>query len=338
VKKLILASFSLMAVTTACLAQRLTNDPHIPDIEASREHQEKERLRLEQHKIIVTYEKNIQGNYDFNCDNKWFCDYIVEVTFDDLQNLQPDVRLPIRITVPPGTRRVFSLRKVTNGPVHLSYRYKSFKGCTDPKPDTAFTYLLPVAPGKETRAFELYYIAKQFGGESEPKGWYAAGFHVHNGDTVFAARSGRVTETLEQADLKDTGISYARGENFVEICHNDCSFARYRVFKDSSIFVHAGDWVEAGQPLGIAGGDKYASGPQIQFSVYYNYDEEVTKNGEPTDKVHHWAYVPLRFWAKDKGKLHLTNHASYTSEHPAELITQEMSKKEAKKWASNHKS
>jgi len=337
VKKLILAFYSLLAVSTVCVAQ-LTNDDHIREMQASREREQKDRMRLEQYKVILTHVKNIQGNYDFNCENKLFCNYILEVTFTDLQNLQSDVSLPVRITVAPGTRRVFTLRKITNGPVHISYRYKYFKGCTDPKPDTAFTYLLPVAPGKQTRIFELYYIAKQFGGESEPQGWYAAGFHVHSGDTVFAARSGRVTETLEQADLKDTGISYARGENFVEICHNDCSFARYRVFKDSSIFVHAGDWVEAGQPLGIAGGDKYASGPQVQFSVYYNHDEEVTKNGEPTEKIHHWAYIPLQFWTKGQRQGRLANHTVCTSEHPADLVTQEMSKKEAKKWASNHKS
>jgi hypothetical protein len=330
---------ALLAGTSFCLAQRMVNDPRETEKQAARARRQTTRQEVEQHLILVTYQKNVQGNYEFTCQNKAFCNYIVEVTFTDLQNLQADVPLPARLTVPPGTRRIFTLRKTILGqPVHIAYWLKWIKGCTDPKPDTNYTYLLPVAPGKEARASELYYIAKRFGGETEPKGWYALGFHVHSGDTVFAARSGRVIETLEDADLKDTSISYARGENFVEICHNDCSFAKYRVFKDSSIFVHAGDWVVAGQPIGIAGGDSYASGPQVQFSVYYNYDEDVIKDGQPTGKVHHWAYVPLQFWTKDKGQQHLTNHSAYTSEHPAELVTKEMTKKEARKWTENHKS
>jgi hypothetical protein len=340
VKKLILLSYSLIATASFCIAQRMTNDNfRTQEREAARSRRETNRLEMEQHKIVLTYQRDAQGNIDFTCENKAYCNYIVEVTFEDLRNLEADVSLPVRVTVTPGTQRIFTLKKITIGqPIHYNYHYKTFKGCTNPHADTAFAYLLPVAPGKETRSGQEYYLAQKFGGESEPRGWYALTFHVQSGDTVFAARSGRVTETLEEADIKDTGVSYARGENFVEIAHNDCSFGRYRVFRDSSIFVHAGDWVVAGQPIGIAGGDKYNSGPQVQFSVYYNYDEDVIKDGQPTGKVHHWAYVPMQFWTKDKGKIRLTNHASYISEHPADLITREMTKKEAKKWASNHKS
>jgi len=77
----------------------------------------------------------------------------------------------------------------------------------------------------------------------------------------------------------------------VEIAHNDCTFGRYEVFRDSCIFVNPGDWVEA-----------------------------------------------LKFWIKDKGATHLANHSAYTSEHPTELITKEMNKKDAKKYLEEHKS
>ncbi|HEY4060657.1 MAG TPA: M23 family metallopeptidase [Puia sp.] len=342
-KKLILLCYGFLATTSVCLAQRTNpnrnNDLENQDLNRRRQAREVRNLELERNRIVVKDERNSRGEIEFTCENKAFCDYIVDVTFTEEQNLQADIPQPIHITVAPGTHRIFTLKKITLGqPTRLSWRYKSFRGVTNPRPDNNFSYLLPVAPGKETRISELYYVPGRFGGEPEPLGWYSLGLHVHSGDTVYAARSGRVVETLEHSEVEDTSssISYTRGETFVQIYHKDNTFGNYRVFRDSSIFVHPGDWVEAGQPIGIAGGDKYSSGPQVQFSVTYNHDEEVVKDGESTDRVHHWAYVPIQFWTKGQGAKHLTNHSTYTSEHPPAVITSEMSKKETKKWMENH--
>jgi peptidase M23-like protein len=329
-KAFFLAGLILFSCSLFSIAQK-TNASQEPTPGQIRREQRK--LEDLQKKIEVTYEKNALGEYEFTCNNKTFCNYIVEVSFSLLENLRADVSLPFRETVAPGTSRLFVLRKsVIKEPAHLTYHYKTFKGCARPAVDTAFTYLLPVAPGKKTRIFELNYIAKEYGGESEPKDWYALGLRMKAGDTVFAARRGRVTEIRDYANLQDSGYTFAREENFVEIVHNDCSFAKYQVFRDSGIFVREGDWVEAGQPLGLAGGDKYADGPQVRFSVRYHLEQEVVKDGEKTGEVFYWAYVPLQFWTKDNGKTRLINHSSYTSEHPAEVITREMSKKQARKW------
>jgi Peptidase family M23 len=334
-KPFFLTGFILLNATLFSIAQRVTPSPGgntLPTVREVRSLEHPER------KIDVFYQKNRLGEYEFMCDNRTFISYIVEVNFSTLENLQADVSLPFRGTVAPGTQHIFTLRKSLIGEAaHLTYHFKTFKGCANPHVDTAFTYLLPVAPGKETRIFELDYIAKEYVGESAPKNWYALGLYTQAGDTVFAARRGRVTEVRDHASLQDSGYTFARGENFVEIFHNDCSFAKYQVFRDSSVFVHPGDFVEAGQPLGLAGGDKYDGGPQVRFSVYYNQEQEaVDKNGEKTGKILYWAYVPLQFWIKDKGKIRLINHATYTSEHPAQVITMEMSKKEAKKWTNSH--
>src|ERR1700733_12452817 len=110
--------------------------------QAVRARREASRQEVLQHIIIVTHQKNVQGNIEFTCENKAFCNYIVEVNFTDLQNLQADISLPARLTVAPGTRHIFTLRKTVLGqPVHMNYRLRWFKGCTDPKPDTNYTYL-----------------------------------------------------------------------------------------------------------------------------------------------------------------------------------------------------
>ncbi|MDR3714666.1 MAG: M23 family metallopeptidase [Puia sp.] len=346
-KPFILVAYSLFPIALLCSLLSITRAQVQPQKkpnfrsggrEADRTLRDLNNARLEQQRIVVKYEKNSRGEYVFLCENRAYCNYIVEVSFTEFENLQSDVPLPARMTVPPGTSHLFVLRRISETlPVRLHYHHNSVRGCTNPRPDTAFTYLLPVPPGRETQVYELHYIAEEYGGESVPKGWYALELLLHSGDTVFAARSGRVTETRDQADLADSGYRYAKEENFVEISHNDCTFGRYTVFRDSGIFVQPGDWVVAGQPLGIAGGDKYAGGPQVRFSVRYNLEQDVLKDGMPTDKKHAWAYVPLKCWTKDKGAIHLKHLDHYTSEHPAAIITQEMTKKEANKWMEDHK-
>jgi hypothetical protein len=154
----------------------------------------------EQELIYVHWKKNNRGEYKFFCDNKSFSDYTVEVSFQELINLQTDVILPARIEV---------------------------------------------APGKAARVSELQSLAEEYGDEAPPKDWYCLNIHVHAGDTVYAARRGRVTNTREHADLQDSGYSYSSDDNYIEIEHNDCTFGKYSVFRDDAVFVHPGDWVEA---------------------------------------------------------------------------------------------
>ncbi len=300
------------------------------------------RLRHEEDMIYVHWIKNNRGEYEFFCDNRSFSNYTVEVSFTEFVNLQTtDVILPAKIEVPPGlNRRLFILRKSTLGlSSHFQYRHRSYKGCPEPKIDTGFAYLLPVAPGKSARVSELNSLAAEYGDEAPPKDWYCLSMHVQPGDTVYAARRGRVTNTREHAALQDSGYTYSNDDNYIEIEHNDGTFGKYSVFRDDAIFVHPGDYVEAGQPIGIAGGDKYASGPQVRFSVFYHLDQDVLdKDGNSTGKTRHWAFVPLYFWTKDNGKMRLVNRSTYTSDHPGDLVTQEMNKREAKKWKEKHKS
>jgi hypothetical protein len=328
-------------LTFFCHAQRLRDEAGREEWTAEQGRREMQRLESEQHQIVVHYEKNGIGEYEFLCDNKTFSNYTVEVSFPELINLHADLSLPARFTVGPGLNKpLFILQKSIKGTsVHFQYHYTSFKGCSDPRIDTGFAYLLPVAPGKSTRISQLRFLLQEYGNEAPPKDWYSISLHVQPGDTVFAARRGRVTNTREHAGLQDSGYAYSNDDNFIEIEHNDCTFGKYTVFRDDAIFVRPGDWVEAGQPIGIAGGDKYATGPQVRFSVFYHLEQEVLdKDGNKTGKTRHWAYVPLYFWTKDNGKARLSDRSSYTSEHPADLVTREMSKKEAKKWRETHKS
>jgi len=343
-RPLILIWIAMLAFSASGFAQRMReSDIHKQEREADLMAKRRRDIEHLNDKIAITYERDAMGQYIFTCHNNAFCNYVVELSFPSLQNLHPDVPVPYKMDVPPGTRRMVTLSVITKGVgIHVSHRFKYYKGyLSHASVDTAYTYLLPVSPGRETHIHELNFLAKEFGDQSmvpPSQNWYGLDFRVHSGDTVYAARRGRVTETRANAVLTDSGYTYAKGENYVEIAHSDCTFGRYEVFRDSGIFVNPGDWVEAGQPIGIAGGDKYEGGPQIRFWVFYHLEQDPPSNGQTPPASYYHGYVSLKFWTKDKGATHLTNHSAYISEHPTELITKEMSKKDAKKYFEAHKS
>jgi hypothetical protein len=72
--------------------------------------------------------------------------------------------------------------------------------------------------------------------------------------------------------------------------------------------------------------------------VYYNLGKDAFKDlGTKDYASKHLAYVPVQFWTKDTGKLKLANNSNYVSDHPVELITKGMNKRELKKWMEKHK-
>ena len=286
----------------------------------------------------MKYEIDEKGNYKFSCTNRGYCNYIVEVSFTELQNLRTNFQLPFVGNVSPGTTSLFTLTKENATlPSNFRFSYRYIKGCVKPKVNTGYTYLLPVAPGKEVQSREMDYFLKRYQNDPVPQDWYAISIKMSAGDTVYASRRGIVNEVKDDAHLKESGYEMASTDNYIEVYHDDCSFARYQVLKDKGLFVKAGQFVEAGDPIGIVGGEKYAMGPHLRFCVYYTIDKDAFVDYERTDRRTRLGYVPLQFWTKDAGKLKLVNDNKYISEHPTTLIIGEMNKRDLKKWKDKHK-
>ena len=287
--------------------------------------------------IEVFYEKDNMGAYNFSCRNTDFCPYTITVTFTQLSGLRTSATLPYQADVRPGQQSLFKLQPQPNQPTSFQYKFSFIKGCKQPRADTALVYLLPASPGKRISAVELVYIGKIYAGQAEPKDWYSLAVKMSSGDTVFAARRGTVSAVRNDAIPTGTHLGFNRDDNMVEINHPDCSFATYTVFRPKSIFVKPGQFVEAGTPLGIVGGENYEYGPHVRFAVHYNYEAPIIKNGRPTDEKHYWAYVPVHFWLKDEQKAgRLESRKQYLSDHPDSIVQQEMSKRELKNWQKSH--
>jgi murein DD-endopeptidase MepM/ murein hydrolase activator NlpD len=264
-----------------------------------------------QRAIEVSYTQDSKGNLSFSCANHAFCTYIVSVEFTTFQNAKADHALPYVEEVKPGVNKLFTVSPEKPGDdIQVKYKTSFRKGCFDPRIDTGFTYLMPVAPGKETQVYEI----NKMPGEKGRDSGFAVRFRMKQGDTIYAARRGVVTVVYTGASENDAGATATDSWNYVEIVHGDCTFGQYGVFKKDGAFVHPGQTVEAGTPLGLVGGDKFGRGSDARLSVSYYND-----NG-------HNIQLPLLFWTRKNGKGRLKHGATYTSEYPKAILTQELPK------------
>jgi hypothetical protein len=305
-------------------------------------------LRAQQ-KLSLEYKQDQKGNFVFSCTNNAWCSYIVKVDCSGVEGAQPDHALPYIGMVRRGVNRLFKLSKTAGADgVKFKYTFSYTKGCLDPPVNTDFTYLLPIGPGKQAQAYEQVVApattpgsATSAAGNNPPgaidlRTSYAIRFRMKPGDTLYAARRGTVTEVDVSSDRNDLGLAESAADNYIEIVHADCSFARYGVLKKDGALVKPGQFVEAGQPIGIIGGDKYGRGSEARITVRYNRKPDETQSGQGEQQPV-WAYVPLKFWSKKNGKGMLTHGVVYTGEYPDAVITQEMSKTELAKWKAKNK-
>ena len=266
------------------------------------------RLSLFSQRVIeVSYTQDSKGNLLFTCNNRAFCTYVLSVNFTTFQNAKADHALPYEGEVKPGMNRLFTVSQEGAGDLQIKYTSSYQKGCLHPSITPGFTYILPIAPGKEIQVFEMNKTAGADGLDSG----FVIRLKMQQGDTIYAARRGVVTAVHTSSAENDAGATATDNWNSVEIVHGDCTFGQYGVFKKDGAFVHPGQTVEAGTALGLVGGDKFGRGSDVRFNVSYYQGPR----GIP---------LPMQFWTKKNGKGKLKHGATYVSEHPKAILLQEV--------------
>ena len=287
-------------------------------------------LSLAQRVVEVNYILDTHGNYVFSCTNRAYCNYVLDISFTTLDNAKSDHPLPFEAEVRPGVNKLFTISPVSaKDDIKINYKSSYRKGCLHTAVNPDFTYLLPIAPGKEAQAYIIGEIPGTGaggngaagsgglgGGTAARDSGYAIRLKMKAGDTIYAARRGVVTAIDAGNGENDAGISVRGDLNTLEIVHGDCSFGEYGILQKNGALVRPGQVVEAGTPLGLVGGDKYGRGSEVRFSVGY-YDGQ------------HKVQVPLQFWTKRNGKGMLKHGGTYISEHPRTIVMQEVSKAKA---------
>jgi hypothetical protein len=276
-----------------------------------------------QRTIEIKYQADAKGNYVFSCVNNAFCDYILRIGFTSLENGRCDHGLPYEGEVKPGNNALFTLIRLNaDSALRFKYTTSSLRGCLTPRPDTSFTYVLPISTGKEAQAYVMNSDVKSSQGALPSRDGYVIRLKMKPGDTIFASRRGVVSAVEDGNGQNDAGVASAGYENYIEINHADCSFGHYGILRKSSSLVKPGQTVEAGQAIGLVGGDPYGRGSEARFSVFYNSYDQGTET---------WFYIPLQFWTKTSGRGNLKQGADYICEKPPAILSQELKKPAVKK-------
>ncbi|WP_299276371.1 M23 family metallopeptidase [uncultured Psychroserpens sp.] len=124
-------------------------------------------------------------------------------------------------------------------------------------------YELPFLKGKR------YKVIQAYGGRlshRSDQSYYAIDFKMPIGDTVVAARRGRVIRTVDHF-TEHGGASYRDKANQILIYHDDGTIAFYVHLNTNGVLVNLGDIVEAGQPIGISGHTGYSTTPHLHFVI-----------------------------------------------------------------------
>lgn len=276
--------------------------------------------KAQSQKLEIIYEQTENG-YDFYCDNPNNSPYLVKINFTLLKNLRPNFSLKKEITVTTGKQRIFTLKKEReNQSTNFNYKWSYRKGSLPVKHKSDTPYLLPLKERRLTKTLKVVYVGEVIGkSEQTPEGYYCIGFTMNKGDTVAAARSGRVIEVVADIDPAETHLLMHKQRNYVEILHKDGTIGKYQLFQKESVFVEEGDFVVAGNPLGIVDSEHYEHGPHIRFQVYY------AKEGEG------YGYITPKFYSSEKVKI-LNFAERYKVKHPKDLILSELSKRQKKKY------
>lgn len=285
-------------------------------------------LFAQQRPVKVYSERDkASGSVVIYADNNSYMSYTVMLNFSQLENAQHGIANPYLTTISPGKNTILTIKKSTsaNNSIRYRYKYNYRKGCMKPVINKDIAYLIPVSPGKETRIKYLNNFSASKFGKELPKDWVVYGFKLMKGDTVYASRKGVVSKIKKSNQVVAEYAVYDSNRNYMQVFHKDCSFMRYTSL--DKFFVKEGDAVLPGQPIGIMGANENKEKTTLMMSAFY-YDIKVLINGNMESNS---IYLPLKFDVNGSPQ-RLFEENTYYSVHRLETITQEMRKKEIKKY------
>ena len=144
-------------------------------------------------------------------------------------------------------------------------------------------YLMPYANGESYRVLQGYGSRFSHTGLEQ----YAVDFQMIEGTPVHAARSG-VVATIEESHSKgcwEDGCG--RFANYIVILHDDDTTGEYYHLQQNGALVTPGDYVAAGEIIGLSGNTGHTTMPHLHFGVY---------------RAHTWGReqsIPVRFLTAD---------------------------------------
>ena len=260
--------------------------------------------------VEISHRRNLDNSIDFLYTKSEPGSYTVYYTFSNVRNTQFSDGVK-KVIVKNNKGTLFKLR-ASNPKKKILYKssYNIQKGIIDPKFNEDFVYLLPYA--KET-SIQLLNAKKvdSFDMELKDKTDKIAYKFQTKTPQVFASRKGQVIE-----------ISSALGKKTnVKIEHLDGTLAVYSGFDRSTITIKEGQRVLPGKLLGELEKDN-SDLFTLHFRVIYK---------TRVDNKSKTAYVSPKF-STSEGIINLTKSKTYTSDYNEDILFEEFTRKEKKKY------
>lgn len=148
---------------------------------------------------------------------------------------------------------------------------------------------------------------------TQPDSEYAVDIPMPEGSPIVAARAGRVIATAASQTFGSQTPDMLSRANVVQILHDDRSIGLYAHLAPGGVRVASGQYVQAGQVIGLAGSTGYSNGPHLHFAVL-----TVRLNG---DRLEHVSQ-PFNFYVGNPPqtivpRLGLAVTAQYREAYPA---------------------
>ena len=185
-----------------------------------------------------------------------------------LQNMAASRPLPATFQVSGIGDHTLVTLQATTPALHWSYNWKQewragHRLAAKPQP---FLYHLPYH-GDRYRVIQGPYghFSHYLGSESEE----SIDFAMPVGTTICAARGGAVVGIRTDCTRGGVAPRYIPDCNYIIIRHSDGTYARYLHLEQDGSFVHMGEKVQTGEPIGRSGQTGYTSAPHLHFEVFY---------------------------------------------------------------------
>jgi hypothetical protein len=280
--------------------------------------------------ITLETENNADGSITLNANNLASTRYTVKVNFTSLTGfLTTGISNPYINSIGTGKVQVTKLTPDKNAGSHsLGYTYSYYAGMAYRKPPSNFThYLLPISVGKTTKVSKVEELSIILGQKSEAS-YYSQAFSYTLGDTICATRAGyvyNINDELKQGEGGNTVFTDNRNKIYIE--HKDGTLGYYTILSPINCLVQNGDFVIPGQAIAVF--NKESENYRILFSVVY-LDEEKIRAEKATDVYN---TMSTNFYLNENANsTMLIENQKYESVRSIEIITEELSKREKKKF------
>ncbi|MEP0713897.1 hypothetical protein [Algoriphagus sp.] len=273
--------------------------------------------------ITMETERADDGSMELYTVNSTVIPYTVLIDYAELSNLNSTGSTSM-VVARPGKSKVVTLKRtVESQPTNVRYTFTYVKGDYTRRSKTEAVYLIPLPEETQTRGIRMTHIENRLQPKEVNLEYVGISFEFGLPTEILAPRKGVVSDLQMGKSSEKENLDFDRGENFIELFHEDGSLTKVMVLSPGSEKVKLGQVVFPGDVLASSSGEAYNSGFHVRLANMKPFKD-------PDGKLR-YEMTPMKFVFKG-GESDFSSPMEVAVVHPVELVTGEMSKKEKKEF------